>query len=117
MTLLGWILVRLLINAGALLLVSRFISGFEVANWQVALIAALLLGIVNAVIRPILAILTLPITILTLGLFSFVLTAAMLLLVASVVDGFAIRGFASALIGAVILWVVSVITNALLHSD
>jgi len=112
----AWIIVRLLINAGALLLVSQYIEGIRVDNFTTALIAALILGIVNAIIRPILVILTLPINLFTLGLFTFIINAALLLLVARVVQGFSIEGFASALIAALILWIVSLITNLLFHS-
>lgn len=112
----AWAIIRLTANAGALLLVSQYIEGIRVDNFITALIAALLLGIVNAIIRPILLILTLPINFLTLGLFTFVINAALLLLVANVVDGFVIEGFSSALIAALVLWIVSMITNILFHN-
>ena len=115
MNTLSWLIVRLLINTGALILVSRFIEGIRVDTFTTALIAALILGIVNAIIRPILVILTLPINLITLGLFTFAINAALLLLVANVVEGFVIDGFASALVAAVILWIVSLITNTFFH--
>lgn len=114
---LTWIVIRWVINAGALLLVSRVVEGIRVESFIVALAAALILGIVNAIIRPVLLILTLPINLITLGLFTFIINAALLLLVASVVEGFIIEGFASALIAALILWVVSLITSLFFHRD
>jgi putative membrane protein len=110
------IILRWLFNALALLLVAGLVSGFQVSSIGTALIVALVLGLVNAVIRPVLVILTLPINILTLGLFTFVINALMLLLVSSVVKGFTIDGFGPALEGALILWLISLATNALLNS-
>jgi putative membrane protein len=115
MDILAWFVVRLLINAGALIVISRLIAGFEVAGPVAAISAALILGLVNAFIRPVLLLLTLPINFLSLGLFTFFLNAALLLLVARVVPGFEITGFPSALIGALFLWLVSLITNIFFH--
>lgn len=100
-----------MINAVALLLVAYLVPGFEVVSLYHALIAALVLGLVNALIRPILFILTLPITILTLGLFTFVINAFMIWFVSTVVDGFDVAGFTPALLAAIILWVISLITS------
>jgi putative membrane protein len=102
---------RWIINALALLGVAMLVPGFEVASFGYALLAAFVLGLVNAVVRPLLFILTLPVTIITLGLFTFVLNALMLWLVSSVLDGFMIVGFVPALMGAILLWGVSVFTN------
>ncbi len=110
------ILLRLLINAGALLLLSRIIPGLEVHSLYAALFAALFLGLVNAVIRPIVQFLTLPLTILTLGLFALVINALMFWFVASFVDGFAVAGFWPAFWGALAMSVVSYITNEFLQS-
>lgn len=110
-----WFVIRLLINAGGLIFVSRIIEGIVVESFSTALTAALILGVLNAFIRPILALLTLPINILTLGLFSFILNAGLLLVVASVVPGFEIAGFGSALMAALILWAISVISNVFFH--
>jgi len=101
------ILIRWLVNAGGLLLISYGIEGIEVDGIPPALIAAAVLGIMNAVIRPILLILTLPINILTLGLFTFILNGAMLYLTAQVVRGFSVSGFWSAVLGALILSIIS----------
>ncbi|MFA6098741.1 MAG: phage holin family protein [Patescibacteria group bacterium] len=108
-------LIRLLLNAGALLVVASFLSGFHVDSfWPTAILAALILGIANAILKPILVILTLPINILTLGLFTFIINAGLLYLVASVVTGFSIDSFwPTAVLGGLILWVISWFTNAI----
>jgi len=107
--------IRLLLNSGALLVVAYLVSGFEVDSfWPAAVVAALILGIANAVLKPILVILTLPINILTLGLFTFIINAGLLWLVASFVSGFTIDSFwPTAIIGGVVLWVISWFTNAI----
>lgn len=110
-------LLRWLISALALLLVTRIVAGFHVETFYSALIAALIVGLFNAVIRPVLIVLTLPITIVTLGLFTFVINAALLLLASTIVKGFTIDGFLPALMGALILWAVSTLTNWMLHKD
>jgi len=89
----SYLIFRWVINAIALLLVAYLVPGFVVASFYNALIAALVLGLVNALIRPLLFILTLPITILTLGLFTFVINALMIWFVSTVVDGFDVAGF------------------------
>ncbi|MBU4314850.1 phage holin family protein [Patescibacteria group bacterium] len=110
------LLLRWLINAVALLLLTELLAGFHVDTFYHALIAALVLGLINAVIRPILLVLTLPVNLLTLGLFTFVVNALMILLMGTIVKGVQIEGFWTALAGAIILWTVSVITNHLLKS-
>ncbi len=104
-------LVRCLVSAVGLWLASLMISGITVQGIGVLLGAALLLGIVNAIVRPVMILLTLPFTILTLGLFLFVINAMMLGLVAWLLEGFAISGFWAALGGSVIIsltsWVAS----------
>jgi len=106
----GFIL-RVLIVALGLWLASALVPGIQVEDGWTLIGAALLLGIVNALVRPLIVILTLPITILTLGLFLLVINAAMLGLVASFFEGFVISSFWSALLGAMIVsltgWVVS----------
>lgn len=101
------------VTAGAMMLLAQNLPGFSVRDWKVALIAAVVLGLVNAIVRPILFLLTLPITFLTLGLFLLVLNAGMLALTAYLVNGFSITdpvslGIASlalALVGIVWKWV------------
>lgn len=101
------ILIRWLVNAGGLLLISYAIDGIEVDGVSPALIAAAVLGIINAIIRPILLILTLPINILTLGLFTFILNGALFALAAQVVRGFSVSSFWSAVLGALLLSIIS----------
>ncbi|HYA39036.1 MAG TPA: phage holin family protein [Candidatus Methylomirabilis sp.] len=96
-------LIRLLVVALGLWLASELVPGIEVQGLWTLLGAALLLGIVNAVVRPLLVILTLPITLLTLGLFLLVINAAMLGLVAWMFDGFAIAGFWPAVLGSIVV--------------
>jgi putative membrane protein len=97
------ILIRMLVVALGLWLASVLVPGIAVAGPWTLLGAALLLGIVNAVLRPVLVLLTLPVTVLTLGLFVLVINAAMLALVAWVFEGFTIAGFWPALFGAIIV--------------
>lgn len=105
------LIVRWFINALALLLVAYLYSGVQVDGIFAALIAALVLGLVNAVIRPLLVVLTLPVTILTLGLFIFVINAFMFWFVTEMVKGFTVTGFMAALIGSLMFSVISLVTN------
>src|SRR3989304_418243 len=100
-------LIRLCLNALALLIVSTVIPGIEVRGVLAALSAAFFLGLVNAVVRPILLILTLPLTIMTLGLFIPVINAFLLKLVSLMIQGFEVHGFWSAVFGALLLSIVS----------
>ena len=103
------LIVRTLINAGGLWLASLLLPGVVITGLGTLLAAALFYGIVNAVVRPILLVLTLPITVATLGLFLFVLNAAMFGLVAAMLEGFTVAGFFSAVFGAIIVSIVSAI--------
>lgn len=105
------LLTRVLIGTLALLMAAYFIPGIEVANFYIALIAAIILGLLNAVVRPVLIILTLPITILTLGLFTFVINALLFWFVASFIDGFDVSGFWIALLGSVFVTIVTSVGN------
>lgn len=96
-------LLRLLISALGLWLASELVTGIEVRGAWTLLGAALLLGIVNAIVRPVLILLTLPATLVTLGLFLLVINAAMLGLVAWMFDGFSISGFWAAFFGALVV--------------
>ncbi|MCX5590027.1 phage holin family protein [Alcaligenes endophyticus] len=100
--LLIWIL-----NAVALLVVAYVLPGITVASFGSALIAAILLGLLNALVKPILIVLTLPITIVTLGLFLFVLNALVFWLAGSIIKGFVVNGFWWAVLGAIIYSLVS----------
>lgn len=111
------LLLRWVINALSLIIVSYIVPGFTIASFGWALVATLVLGLVNAVIRPLILLLTLPINILTLGLFTFVVNALMILLVSNLIRGFTVEGFVPALSGALILWLISLVTNSVLHTD
>jgi len=108
------LLFRWVLNATALLVVTKLVPGFSIDTFFHALIAALILGLVNALIRPLLFILTLPVTVITLGLFSFVINALMILLASTMVKGFEVHGFIPALLAAMLLWVISLITNKMI---
>jgi putative membrane protein len=95
-------LTRWLLLAGALLLVASLYPGVQVTSYGAALIAALVLGLLNTLLRPILVLLTLPVTVLSLGLFLFVINALMFWAAASVLDGLAVTSFGAALIGSLI---------------
>ncbi|MBI3769533.1 MAG: phage holin family protein [Deltaproteobacteria bacterium] len=100
-------LVRLLINALGLWVAQAIVPGVEITGVGTLLAAALLLGIANAVVRPLIVLLTLPITVLSLGLFLLVVNAAMLALVAALLEGFVLRGFFSALLGSLVVSITS----------
>jgi putative membrane protein len=99
-------LLRAVITAAGLWLATQWVPGVHVDTVPMLLLAAVLLGVVNALVRPIAFILTLPVTILTLGLFLFVLNALMVWLVAWMVPGFHVSGFKAALLTAIIVWIV-----------
>jgi putative membrane protein len=96
------ILVRWLLLAAALLLVAHLSIGVAVTNFTSAMIAALVLGLLNALLRPLLVLLTLPVTVITLGLFLFVINALMFYFAAELLSGLAVRSFGAALIGSLI---------------
>ena len=107
-------LLRLILNAVAIIVAAYLIPGIYVASPGAALVAALALAIVNAIVRPVLLLLTLPLTILTLGLFIFVVNAICLALVAWLVPGFGVSGFGAALLGALVISLVSWLLSSLL---
>ena len=109
-------LLRAAISALGLWLASVLLSGIRFESPAKLTIAAVLLGVINAVVRPIAFILTLPLTLVTLGLFLFVLNAAMDGLVARLVPGFTISGFWTAMGAAVIVWLVSWLGSSLIGS-
>lgn len=106
-----YFVIRWLINSGALFLADYLIAGIHVESLPVLFIAALVLGLLNAIVRPILFWLTLPLTILTLGLFLLVLNGVMLALTAWLVPGFGIDTFGAAVLGALVLSVVGFLTS------
>lgn len=108
-------LVRWLINAAALYATAYLVKGITVTDTTSLLLAAILLGIVNAFIRPVLLVLTLPFNVMTLGLFTFVLNALLLWLTSSLVDGFIIEGFFAAFIGSIAVSIISSILSMMLR--
>ena len=105
------IILRILITAAALLIAAYLVPGISVTSLYAAVISAVVLGFLNMIVRPILLVLTFPITIVTLGLFTFVINAGLFLFAASFIQGFAVDGFWPALLGSVIVSVVSTIGN------
>ena len=105
------ILVRMLIPAVGLWLSSLLLPGVDIVGTGTLLLAAILYGLVNALVRPIIIVLTLPITVLSVGLFLFIINAAMFGLVAAMLDGFAVAGFFSAVFGSIVVSIVSGIAS------
>lgn len=111
------LLLNWLINAAALYVAATLIPGVMVEGTGALLLAALVIGLVNAVIRPILVFLTLPITVLTLGLFYFVLNGLMLYLAAALTPGFELAGLWSAILGALVVSIVATILHLFVKPD
>jgi len=107
------LLLRWLGSALALIIVDHVVPGFHVQNFWYALIAALVLGLLNLTVRPLLTLLTLPVTLVTLGFFTLIINAVVILLMASVVKGVSVDGFAPAFWGGVVLWLIGWATNSL----
>lgn len=105
------ILINIIISALAVFASAYILPGVHVDTFLTAIIVAIILGVVNMILKPILVILTLPITIVTLGLFYFVINALMILLVANLVPGFTVDGFWWALIYSLVLSIVSSVLN------
>ena len=108
------LLIKILITSGLVLLISNFMPGVRVDGFATALIVAVVLGLLNIFIKPILVILTLPVTILTLGLFLLVINAVIILLSSKMVDGFRVDTFWTALFFSVILSVLQSVMNGIL---
>jgi putative membrane protein len=104
-------LINWLITTAAILVAAYFLPGVAIRSLGAALITALVLGLINAIIRPILVVLTFPITILTLGLFIFVLNAVLVLVTSAIVPGFEVRGFWWALLFSLVFSVVSFVLH------
>ncbi len=106
-----YILLNWLISALAIIIASYITPGVTLTGFWPALIAALVLGLINAIIRPVLIILTLPINILTLGLFTIVINALLILLASSIVRGFNVHGFFNAAVFSIVLFLINLILN------
>lgn len=100
---------RFLLSVLGLLIIAEYVPGISLEGIYVATISVLILAVLNAVVRPVLFILTLPITIITLGLFSFVINAFLFWFVASFVDGFTVEGFLAALLGSVLMTIINML--------
>jgi putative membrane protein len=109
------LLVHLLVSALLLWLVSQIVHGIHIVDFRYALLAALVLGVVNFLVRPILIVVTLPITILTLGLFLIVINALMLMLTGAIVTGFKVDSFGAALVGGLLLGLFNLAASALVN--
>lgn len=105
------------VNLLALMIAGSVISGISIQSIGMGIVAAGILGIVNAVIRPLVLLLTLPINLVTLGLFTFVINAAMLKLVADVVPGFVVESFGAAFLGALLISFISWVLNVFVSGD
>ncbi len=107
------IIIRWVINALALMFVAYILPNIDISGFYIALITALILGLINAFIRPFLLLITLPINILTLGLFTFVINALLFWFVASFIEGFNVAGFWAAFFGALIFSIISSLATQL----
>ena len=107
------ILIRLLLNALAFYIVAYLLPGVHIAGYEALLVVAVVWGILSILIKPILDVLTLPITIVTFGLFTFVINAGLLLLTAQLVPGFSIDSFLTAFIAAVLLAIINLFLKRL----
>lgn len=105
------VFIRLLVVVFSFLLASRVVPGITIDSLTTAAIAAVVFGVLNITVRPIILFFTLPVTILTLGLFIFILNALMFWAAAAIVPGFAIDGFVEALLGSLVVSVVSILVN------
>jgi putative membrane protein len=106
-----YILFVWILSAVALLITSKLVKGFEIKNFKAALVASLVIGLLNAILRPLLILLTLPINIVTLGLFTFVVNAIVLRLAAGMMSSFKIADWLTAIIGAFVLVIVQILMN------
>ncbi|HEY8314295.1 MAG TPA: phage holin family protein [Candidatus Baltobacteraceae bacterium] len=111
------LIVRLIINAVAFYLIAMFVPGIHVTSFVAALVAAIIFGLVNAIIRPLVLLITLPLTIVTIGLFAIIVNALMFWLTAVIAPGFKVDGFVPALIGAIIMWIVSIVVSHVIASE
>ena len=107
-------LAHLFLTAALLMLVANLVKGVEVEGWAPAIIGAIVLGLVNAFVRPLMVLLTLPLTILTFGLFLLVVNAGVLALVGALVPGIRVQGFGPALLGSLVLTLLNLAVTALI---
>ncbi|MSM38906.1 MAG: phage holin family protein [Geobacter sp.] len=110
-------LVKWVVNSTALLVVVQVVSGVDVDNWQTVFVAALVLGLLNAFLRPVLIFLTLPVTMVTLGLFTLVINGFLFYLAAWLVEGLHVAGFGYAFLAALVFSLVSFFLNLFIGRD
>lgn len=111
------IIVQLLINTLAILVAAYLLPGVEVANYFTAVVVAVVLGFLNTFFKPLLIILTIPVTIFTLGLFLIVINAIVILLTDSIVDGFHVVNFSSAIAFSIVLWLINTLFERIQAKD
>ena len=109
------IIVRWVLNALALYIVATILPGIHLSDFGSALVAVVIIGLVNVLVKPILFLLTIPVTVITFGLFAFVLNALMLMLASALTPGFKIDGFGTALLGSILLSLVTTILYSLVQ--
>ncbi|MBN1254496.1 MAG: phage holin family protein [Deltaproteobacteria bacterium] len=111
-----YFIIRLLINMVAILIIAYLVPKvIQVESWMAAMVAAFVLGIVNTFVRPLLVLLTLPLTLVTFGFFLLTINGLLLWLVSAVVRGFNVNGFLGALVGAILISIVSWILSSVVH--
>jgi putative membrane protein len=110
------LIAKWLLSAAALLFVAYVFAGVEVKTFTAALVAAFVIGLLNTVVRPILVVLTLPVTVVTLGVFLFIINALMFWAAASLLDGFHVRGFLAALVGSLLYSALGIVIESALES-
>lgn len=111
------LVIKLLLNALAVFVLANVLNGVAVDGYQTAIIVAIVLSVLNLIVKPILVILTLPITILTLGLFMFVINSCIILLADKFIDGFAVSGFWIAMLFSVLLCILQSLLHSFLKQD
>jgi putative membrane protein len=109
------LIVHWFIHALSLYIVAKLLPGITITNFSAALVAVLVIGLVNVLVKPILVLLTLPFTILSLGLFLFVINAVLLMIAGSITPGFRIEGFGTAIVASILLSILTTIFQSLIH--
>lgn len=105
--------IALILNAIAFYVTAYLVPGVTIAGWSALLVVSIVWGILSILVRPVLILLTLPINILTLGLFTFVINALLIMLMSNLVRGFSVAGFGTALIAAIVLALVNLVLHQL----
>ena len=111
------IFVRWIVNAVALVLIAYFVPGIELSGWYAAFLVALVLGIINVVLKPIVVFFTLPLNILTLGLFTLVINGLLFWLAGTIVKGFEVSGFGVAFLGALLMSLINIGAHSIFQQD